>query len=159
MSLVKCRTLFNETKYVLAETLIQRPSVYGIILDHRKILLSKAQSTQKFVLPGGGIEKGEAIEDALKREIWEETGIEAEVGEFLQFETDFFYYDPMDLALHGFLFFYRCQPITTELTPIQYPPEEDVECAQWIDIEQLTVDSFQAHGQLILSLIARCAQP
>ncbi len=158
MPLVKCRTLFNQTKFVPAETMVQRPSVYGVVVHDRRVLLAKAKTTQKYVLPGGGIEKGEATEAALSREIREEAGIEVTVGELLHFETDFFYYDPLEIAFHGFLFFYRCQPITTELIPIEYPPEEDVIYSRWIEIEQLTPDDFQARGERILDLIARCME-
>ncbi len=156
MALVKCRTLFNQTKYVPAETLIQRPSVYGIILHEQKLLVGKARSTQKYVLPGGGIEKGEAVDAALKREVWEETGIEVEIGEFLHYETDLFYYDPLDMAFHGFLFFYACKPITTVLNPPEYPPEEDLDYPLWAEIDQLSVDDFQGHGEMTMGLIQRC---
>jgi len=156
MTLIKCRTLFNDTKLVPAESLIQRPSVYGIVLHDGKLLVGHARSTQKYVLPGGGIEKGEAVEDALKREIWEETGVQVEVGAFLHFETDLFYYDPLDMALQGFLFFYECQSITTRLDPPEYPPEEDLDFPLWAALDDLTVDSFQAHGAIILELVARC---
>jgi len=158
MSLVECRTLYNESKLVPVETLIQRPSVYGIILHENQILLGKAHSTQKYVLPGGGIEKGEAMDVALKREVWEETGIQVEVGEFLHFETDLFYYDPLDLAFHGFLFFYQCRPIITTLNPPAYPPEEDLDYPVWVDLAELSVDSFQGHGEITLELIARCME-
>ncbi len=158
MPLVQCRTLFNQTKLVPADTLIQRPSVYGIILHERQMLLAQARSTRKYVLPGGGIEKGEPVDAALKREVWEETGVQVEVGEFLHFETDLFYYDPLELALHGFLFFYRCTPVTTALNPPEYPPEEDLMFPLWAKIEHLSVDSFQGHGQMTMDLIARCLQ-
>lgn len=82
MPLVKCRTLFNEVKWVPHETMIQRPSVYGLVIYNQQLLVAKAHYTQKYVLPGGGIEKGEAIHAALIREIREETGIEVEVGVF-----------------------------------------------------------------------------
>ncbi|HVU10992.1 MAG TPA: NUDIX domain-containing protein [Phototrophicaceae bacterium] len=155
MPLVKCRTLFNQTKFVPAESMVQRPSVYGVVVQDRQVLLAKAKTTQKYVLPGGGIERGETMEAALTREIREEAGIEVAVGEFLHFETDFFYYDPLQIAFHGFLFFYHCQPVTTALIPIDYPPEEDVIYARWIAIDQLTPDDFQARGERILGLIAR----
>lgn len=156
MTLVKCRTLFNETRYVPAEKLVQRPSVYGIVVHERQLLLAQARSTQKFVLPGGGIEKGEPVTAALRREIWEETGIQAEIGEFLHFETDLFYYDPQDLALHGFLFYYRCTPVTTALNPPAYPAEEDLAYPLWADIERLRAADFQAHGELVLRLVQQC---
>lgn len=154
--LVKCRTLYNETKLIPAEKLIQRPSVYGIVLHEQQVLVAKSHHTQKYVLPGGGIEKGEATEAALKREMWEETGVEVEVGAFLDFTTDFFYYDPLDLALHGFLFFYRCTPITLALNPPEYPPEEDLEYPLWAEVDELNADSFQSHGEMTMRLIERC---
>jgi 8-oxo-dGTP pyrophosphatase MutT (NUDIX family) len=158
MSLVKCRTLFNKTKYVPADTMIQRPSVYGVILDNGKILVAQAVHTSKYVLPGGGIDKGEAIHDALIREVKEETGIDVQVGEFLQFETDFFYYDPLDLAIHGFLFYYRCDPLTLELPLTDSPADEDLVSACWVDVSQLTSSSFQSHGDLTMELINHCLE-
>lgn len=42
-----------------------------------KILLCKSKKwNDQFVIPGGHIEKGERMEDALKREVREETGLE-----------------------------------------------------------------------------------
>ena len=54
-----------------------RVGVYGIFFNKGKILLikkSRGPYKGKYDLPGGGIEYGEKIEDALKREIHEETG-------------------------------------------------------------------------------------
>jgi 8-oxo-dGTP pyrophosphatase MutT (NUDIX family) len=155
MALVKCRTLFNKEKYIPSELMIQRPSVYGFVIHDRKLLIAKATHTQRYVLPGGGIEKGEAIDLALMREIKEETGIEVEVGDFLHFETDFFYYDPLDLAIHGFMFFYHCIPLTTELKIPDYPPEEGLEMPMWVDTADLRADHFQSHGEMTMKLLMR----
>jgi len=155
MSLVKCRTLFNEEKYVPSESMIQRPSVYGFIIHNRQLLVAKAQYTQRYVLPGGGIEKGEAIHSALLREIREETSIEVEVKEFLHFETDFFYYDPLELAIHGFLFFYRCTPLSIELITPEYPSDEGLELPLWVSIDNLSAEAFQTHGDLTMTLLTR----
>ena len=155
MPLVKCRTLFNEEKYVPSETMIQRPSVYGFVVVERKLLVARAQHTKRYVLPGGGIHKGEPIHEALRREIREETGIEVEVSEFLHFETDFFYYDPLDMAIHGFLFYYRCLPLSTELQTVDYPAEEGLEMPLWVDISSLSADDFQTHGQITMSILNR----
>ena len=149
---VKCRTLFNAEKLVDAETMIQRPSVYALIVYDKKLLLVRTQYTKRYVLPGGGIEKGEAIEEALIREVREETGISVKVGEFLHFETDFFYYDPADLAIHGFLFFYRCEPLSTQIGDVHFLPDEGLEQPVWVDIDSLNEQAFQAHGTLIMQL-------
>ena len=63
-------------------------------------------------MPGGGVEVGEKIEESLKREIVEETGLSVEIGKMILAKENFFYYQPLDHAFHAFLFFYICKPIT-----------------------------------------------
>jgi 8-oxo-dGTP pyrophosphatase MutT (NUDIX family) len=156
MRMVACRTLFNETKLVPAEMMMQRPSAYGVIVHQSQLLVILTRHTHKYALPGGHIEKGEENEAALVREIKEETGIDAKVESFAHFMTDFFYYDPLDFAIHGFLFFYYCQPITVELPTIEYPPEEDdIEKALWVNIRDLNNQSFETRGDLIMHMIAQ----
>ena len=54
------------------------PTVGAIIINpSEKILLCKSQKwNNKFVIPGGHIERGEKMEDALRREVKEETGLD-----------------------------------------------------------------------------------
>lgn len=153
MSLIELRTLYNQTKLVPVESLIQRPSVYGIVRQNGKLLVAQAAFTKRYVLPGGGIEKGEDVRAALIREVREETSIEVEVGEFLHFTTDLFYYDPLDQALHGFLFYYACTPLTIDLITPDYPEIEGLVKPLWVEIDQLRAEDFQSHGEMILGLL------
>lgn len=59
------------------ETYARKSSAaFGIVLsqDKRKILLVKRKDVPIWVLPGGGIDRGESPEDAALREVLEETG-------------------------------------------------------------------------------------
>lgn len=66
--------------------------VYGILINENKeVLLSDEERSgfQFTKFPGGGLEWGEGILDALKREFFEELNLEIEVVE-LFYLTDFF---------------------------------------------------------------------
>ncbi|MGH2807499.1 MAG: NUDIX domain-containing protein [Actinomycetota bacterium] len=52
----------------------ERPGAYGIALTGEQVLL--VQWAGHFYLPGGGLEHGERPEEALRREVLEETGFE-----------------------------------------------------------------------------------
>ncbi len=58
--------------------------VRGILVENDKILLLRRvkNDIEYWVIPGGGVEKGETEIEALKREMKEETGFDVEVGEY-----------------------------------------------------------------------------
>ncbi len=78
----------GETREISIDKLKFRPSVYGVLIENNKILLSRQWDGYDF--PGGGIDIDETIEQALKREFIEETGIEIEPIMPIQCESDFF---------------------------------------------------------------------
>ncbi|MEM0374058.1 MAG: NUDIX hydrolase [Sulfolobaceae archaeon] len=66
----------------------KRPLVaVGVLIEHEgKYLLIKRlkpPSAGHWAVPGGKVEYGERLEDAAKREIKEETGLDIEVGEII----------------------------------------------------------------------------
>jgi ADP-ribose pyrophosphatase YjhB (NUDIX family) len=150
---IACRTLYGKEKLVPREKLILRPSVYAIILHEDKILLVRMRHTGHFTLPGGGIDIGERIEDGLRREVREETGIEIRVERFAAFTEDFFYYDPLDEAIHGLLFFYICHPLSFDLAGDGQVEDGEVERPGWIDVEELQGRHFHSHGDLIMAIL------
>ena len=71
--------------------MVRRISVRGIVLHEGKILCVRLKAYKDHLkkdnsywcLPGGGLDDGEALIDGVKREMLEETGVEAKVGDLL----------------------------------------------------------------------------
>ena len=63
---------------------IFRIGVFALIFDDQgRILLGLRRDIDWWNLPGGGMEAGETVDEALQREVREETGLEVEVGQLV----------------------------------------------------------------------------
>lgn len=73
----KMRILFEMDKkdYVPNERAFSRPSARAINIKDGKIAMVYSKKYNYYKFPGGGIETGEYMEDALIREVSEETGL------------------------------------------------------------------------------------
>ncbi len=134
---IECNSIKGGKISIPVEKLVFRPSVYGVIIHDNKILMLRTKSNGKLFFPGGGVNIGETLIDALKREIIEETGIEIEIEKFLHFKEQFFYWDPGDEAYHMFNFFYICRPKTFKLVNDDKVDDLESEKPRWIDIKKI----------------------
>ncbi len=57
-----------------------RIGVFGVIIEDGKALLGLRRDIDWWNLPGGGMELGETVDEALQREVLEETGLRVRVG-------------------------------------------------------------------------------
>ncbi len=60
-----------------------RVAVSALIFDGERILLALRRDIEWWNLPGGGMEIGETVDEALCREVSEETGLVVEVGQLV----------------------------------------------------------------------------
>jgi len=93
------------------------PAVGALIFNPEgKILLIKSHKWRdKYVIPGGHIEVGEKIEDALKREIKEETGLDIYGIAFIGFQ-EFIHDDAFWKPERHFIFLdYACKTDSSEV--------------------------------------------
>lgn len=56
-----------------------KPAVAGALIKNNEILLLKREDSHNWTMPGGTLELGECLTDALVREIKEETGLEIKI--------------------------------------------------------------------------------
>src|SRR5437667_7128487 len=60
-----------------------RIGVYALVFDGEHVLLAHRRDIDWWNLPGGGMEVGETVDEALRREVAEETGLEVEVEQLV----------------------------------------------------------------------------
>lgn len=83
-----CNDINGNRHEVFTDELSFRPSVYGVIIKNNKILLLKQWDGYNF--PGGGLNLGETIQEAIEREVWEETGFKTKNHRIIECVDSFF---------------------------------------------------------------------
>lgn len=88
-------------------TRLTRLGVFALILDDaRRLLLVHQAAGGRWSLPGGGVRFGESPEQALRRELQEETGLEVVASRLVGTHDNV--YDPGDgIQRHGVRLLYR----------------------------------------------------
>lgn len=99
---------------------MQETSAGGVVFNSNKILLLK-KFNGGWVLPKGHVKKGEELSDTALREVKEETGVDAELGEYIDFiEYHYFNFREMKKSkktVHWFLMYsdtFECVPLRAE---------------------------------------------
>ena len=152
MSNIVCTNIFGETVETPKDSLELRPSVYGCVVNSGRVLLCLMRSTGKYFLPGGAVEIGETLEEALAREVKEEAGIEIEIGNLVAHDQSFFFYDDVH-RWQVLAFFFLCTPKTFILSDLGKEVGEETENPQWVSITELRPDLFQAFGNKIMNIL------
>ena len=143
--MVVCQTLQGQKRLVAPEQLRFRPSVYALIPHRDAIALITIRSTCTYGLPGGAVEPHETLEQALVREVCEETGLVVSVERLLHFKETFFYYEPGDSAWHTLSFFFVCRPESVALASDEEVQDEEFPEAsrpRWVSIVTLTPEDI-----------------
>lgn len=83
--------------------------VSAVIQNGNKVLLTKEilESGEKWIMPGGGVEFGENLVEAVKREIKEELGMDIEVGKLLGHREAIY----TQYNYHTVIFFFLAKPL------------------------------------------------
>lgn len=126
---------------MMSKQLYPEPTVGGLIFNQKgKVFLMKSPKWKgKYTIPGGHIEMGETIEQALKREIKEETNLDIFDIKFITLQ-EFIFGEEFHEKKHFLFFDYACQAKNTDVIL----NKEGVEYV-WISIDKalkLPIESY-----------------
>lgn len=110
--------------------------VGAVVLDGDRVLLIKrghAPLKGQWSLPGGGVEVGETLEQAIAREVNEETGLTVEVGPIVEVLDRISRDDEGRVEHHFVLVDFICRPRGGVLQGAS-----DADDAAWVGISELT---------------------
>jgi len=128
----------------MGEQQYPEPTVGALIFnpEGKLFLMSSHKWRGKWVVPGGHIELGERMEDALRREVKEETNLDIHDLEFICFQE--FIYDERFWKPSHFIFFdYACR--TEAATDIRL--NDEAQEYLWVTLEEalsLPVEHYTA---------------
>ena len=129
----------NEKDITMLKKLIDNPivptainhtlGVGAVVIKDNKLLVIKDRLWKKFKLPGGYIDDKENISTALKREIFEETGIKVELESIVSLGHFF----PSQFEQSNLYVVCSAKALSTEINIIDC--EEIIE-AKWMDLDE-----------------------
>jgi 8-oxo-dGTP diphosphatase len=113
-----------------------------LIKKGSKFLLIKEELEDKketWIIPGGGVDFGESLEQAAIREIKEELGLDIKITKFIKFHESVF----PDFNYHSVIFFFLAKSLSDKIKI----GEEKILDAQYFSVKQMhkldLVDSAQ----------------
>ena len=121
----------------------QRIAAYALLTHDGRILLTRMSSRTRiegrWTLPGGGLEHGEDPRDALRREVYEETGLHAEPGRILDVHASHFVgarADGLVEDYHGIHLIFAAEIAPEDLgrTPRVVEVDGSTDHVEWVDL-------------------------
>ncbi|MFL1676626.1 HAD-IIA family hydrolase [Paenibacillus dendritiformis] len=131
-----------------------KPGVAGIVMDERgRVLLMKRSDNGCWGIPSGHVERGESVEEAIVREIREETGLQVKVkrlvGLYSDPESQVFTY-PNGAVSHFVTACFRCEMVGGTLVRTG---DETLD-VNYFEVDRLPDNMLAMHPQWIADALA-----
>lgn len=134
-------------------------AVGAIIWHNDRIVLirrNKEPAKGRWTFPGGAVELGESLEQALRREVLEETGLYVEIGEVAAVVDRVDLDEAGQVRYHYVIVDYTARPAGCQQTMPTLRPGSDVSDAIWAGLQDLDrLDMTEKAAELARELFAR----
>ena len=111
--------------------IVRRAARVLLIDSDKRILLFRPRGADipwLWSTPGGGLEPGESYAQAARRELWEETGMRAEIGAAVWKRRHIYRWDGVEREARQRFFVVRCAPFAPDRS--RWTPEERTEISE-----------------------------
>jgi 8-oxo-dGTP diphosphatase len=119
-----------------------RVSVSALIFNGEHVLLAHRRAIDWWNLPGGAVDPGETVDEALHREVREETGLEIEVGQLVGV-----YSKPLKQEV---VLSFRCRALGGHLNAIE---DEDIDENRYFPANELPVRTLPKHRERVMDAL------
>lgn len=124
-----------------------RVSVSALIFEGERVLLAHRRAIDWWNLPGGAVDPGETVDEALRREVREETGLEIEVGQLVGV-----YSKPLKQEV---VLSFRCQVTGGALDGTA---DDDIDESRYFAVNNLPARTLPKHHQRVMDALLNQAQ-
>ena len=149
-----CKDVFGSQYTVPVNELNIRVGVYAVIIENGKILLTRQWDSYSLI--GGGVEKGETIEEAIIREVKEETGLAMMPDKIIHQATTFFKRNAEAKANQSIQLYFTHSQLRGEISNDKITASEKTYThgtPEWVDLSE--VDKINFRHSVSLTTILR----
>ena len=148
-STVICKDVFGNEYECATDELDVRIGVYAVVIKDEKILL--ARQWDGYSIIGGGVEKGESLEEAFIREVKEETGLSVTPGKLIHHAVTYFKRDADSQARQSYQFYFTHSSLDGEINNDQITESEKTytnDTPEWAPLDSIDSIDFRHSVEL-----------
>lgn len=139
------------------QELVWRPSAYVIVKNEKEeILTVKFALNGKFMLPGGGVNIDESLQEAALRECMEETGHTIEIdGGVVDCKESLFYDDRKEQKFFHTVGVFFNAHVVPGLEVERFTDEQEILSVHWVDLKTTNIKDWHYYYQSIIEKLKK----